>query len=405
MAVMAKTNRPATAALIAERAGVSKTAVSFALNGTAERHRVSKETVERILQVAREMNYVPNSLARSLRRRSTRAIGVLFPHLRNDWAHHMTSGMYRLFDEKGYVLHIVNHRGKSVHEERELASLVERQVDGVLASPLAGSVAHYRAVMKRGVPLVFFGDSLAELPDVSFAAWDPAEVAISVRHLIATGCRRIAYLGFVDERPMTVARRQAFEKTLADAGLEVNRRWIVLNREGQSFESALSEIFDKPHRPDSVFTLYDDTAVDALGILGRLGLRVPEDVSLATLGDSPAIAHGACNVTTTVAPVEAEGYQAAQTLLRLIEKAETGPIHTMVSGGRLEIRGTSHRETANGGAPGGRVSPVAAAPAMASTGAVSPGSSRAAVDDCQAQVSDPPSATRSKPRGRPKRSR
>lgn len=334
-------HQPATIATVARLAGVSITTVSFALNGRAARHGISEETAERVLRAAREVNYIPNSLARSLRRRSTKAIGVVFPHLRNDWAHHLMEGMYELLDAESYVPYIVSHRGQPDQARSELASLAERRVDGILCNPLVENVNDYRQVMERGIPLVFFGDTLDELPEVSFAAWDPAEVGISVRHLIAVGCRRIAYLGFADNRRMTRARHEAFERALRDAGLEVRRDWIVLNQPGQSFDRALRTIFGQPEPPDALFALYDDTAMDALDALSAMGPEVAARVRVATLGNSQLIGPRGYNVTTTVAPVQREGHEAAKALLALIENPDAGPIHTLVSGGELIVRETT----------------------------------------------------------------
>jgi LacI family transcriptional regulator len=336
-----RVSEPVTAATVAKRAGVSITTVSFALNGQADRYGISKETVQRVLDVAREINYVPNHLARSLRRRQTKTIGVIFPHLRNNWAHHIMTGMYPLLDREGYVSHLVNHRDSPEQEVRELHALMEMRVDGILCNPLSAGLPVYRQVIERGIPLVFFGDSLDALPEVSYAAWDPAEVAMSVQALIRAKCRRIAYLGIVDDRPISRRRRAVFEETVREAGLNMAPEHILLNAGGTTFDEPLRRMFSAANPPDGVFALYDDVAIEAMDTFDAMGLRVPTDVKVATLGDSDLIGPRAYDITTVTAPVSDEGLEAARALLRQIKKPGVPCVHTLVRGGELRQRSTT----------------------------------------------------------------
>ncbi|MGF1635136.1 MAG: LacI family DNA-binding transcriptional regulator [Phycisphaerae bacterium] len=345
-----KTARPATAAMVARHAGVSVTTVSFALNGHGDRYNIPAETVERVRKAAEELAYVPNSLAKSLLSRSTKVIGVVFPHLRNDWAHRIMDGMYELLESRDYVPHIVNHRGEPDREAKELRSLAERRVDGILCNPLSGSAENYRRVIAQRIPLVFFGDTLQELPEVSYAAWDPEEVALTVRHMVDVGCRRIAYLGFDDNRLMTGERYDVFCRTLASAGLGCNEELFIRNQPGEPFDDALRAMFDPARatsrRPDGIFALYDDSAMAAVETLEEIGVRVPDDVCVATLGGSPMIGPRGYDLTATLAPVEAEGKAAVAALLRILDDPPEEAIHTRVGGGRLRIGRTTRREKA-----------------------------------------------------------
>ena len=332
--------------MVAARAGVSLTTVSLALNGKSERYGLSPRTVQRVMDAAREVNYVPNGLARSLSRRRTNAVGVVFPHLRNDWADQLMDGMYEVLDQHRLVAYIVSHRGDRDREAHELQSLAERRVDGILCNPAAASLDLYRQVCDRGIPLVFFSDTLAELPAVDHAAWDPAEAATSIQHLIDVGCRRLAYLGFDDDRTMAALSRATFERTVRAAGLEVVPEWIVRNPPDRPFDAALARMFarlDRVDRPDGIFAVYDETAVDAVRLLRRLGLEVPRQVCLATLGDSHLLGPDGFGITTTTAPVREEGVEAAKALIRRIERRTAAPVARLIRGGRLVPRASTAR--------------------------------------------------------------
>lgn len=329
--------QPVTVRDVAEATGLSITTVSFVLNGHAKRHGIADKTVVRVTQAANRLNYRPNMLAQSLRRQKSGAIGLIVPHFRNDWAHRVLEGMYPLLDEREMIPLVVSHRGSARQEAIELESLMQRQVEGIIANPLPDGAERYRTVVDRGVPLVFVGDTLDELPEVSFAAWDPQSVQLPVQHLIEQGCRDIAYFGFKDDRRLVRKCFEVFSRTLKQANLPLPRSRVVLQPRGEGPEEAIDRLFGGRRRPDAILALYNDTARAVVDGLIRLGLGVPEDVRVATWGDSPMVGPRAYALTTVHAPVQEEGYEALSALMRLISKPDSGPIHTLVPGEQLIV--------------------------------------------------------------------
>lgn len=343
---------------VAERAGLSITTVSFVLNGRAKQHGIADRTVERVEEAAQDLNYAPNLLARGLRRQKSGAIGLVVPHFRNDWAERVLQGMYPLLDDRGMVPLVVSHRGNAKQEAMELESLLQRQVEGIILNPLPDGGQRYRSVIERGVPIVFIGDTLSELPDVSFAAWDPSSVRLPVQYMIDQGCRDIAYFGFEIKRQMVRRCFEVFGETLQNAGLPLPRSRVVLLQAGDGLEESIGRLFaSKKKRPDGIFALYNDTARGAVDELMRLGLRVPEDVHVATWGDSPMVGPRAYALTTVRAPVPEEGRAAFEALLRLIEDPESRPIHTLVPGEQLMVNQTPREGSAPARPPAAPAAP------------------------------------------------
>ncbi len=335
------TGRVTTLSGLAKHLGLSPTTVSFVLNGQAEARKIAPETIKRILAAAEEVDYVPNALARGLRQKRTHAIGVVFPHLKGDWAHRITQGIAEGLGDSKTVPLIVCHYGSGELERELLRSLVERRVDGIICNPLADGFNRYLQVRDRGVPLVFLGDAPKGLDAISYAAWDPAAVGVAVRHLIELGHRRIAYLGVRDSRTISAARRRVYRDTLEEAGLACSRRDIVLNEPGADFEAPVRQLLAGPDRPTAFFALYDDIAISVLGILRAQGLRCPEDVSVATIGDSPLVSAPGHQITTVSCPVEEEGKACAACLEQIIQNPKRDPIHRLVPGGGLVVGRTT----------------------------------------------------------------
>ena len=341
---MTPANTTVTVAGLARHLNLSPTTVSFVLNGLAKQHGIADATVKRVRRAARECNYVPNALARSLRHQKSGIIGVVFPHLRNDWAHYIMDGMYGILEEAGLVPFIANHRDNPEQEARELDLLIQRRAEGILCNPLAASLAAYRRVCAAGIPLVFFGDTLKTLPNASFAAWDPAEVGLAVQHLVDTGRRRIAYVGARDQRQIAQARDEAVRRTLEMNRIPIHPEWFLLTRPTDVLEQKIQAWFQgRRTRPDAIFTLYDDAAFITADILESMGIRVPDEVALATLGDSKLAGPRGYDLTTVSAPVREEGRQAATILVQLLRSKKRDPVHRFVQGGKLIARGSSAR--------------------------------------------------------------
>jgi len=326
---------------LAKRLGLSPTTVSFVLNGQAAEHKIADKTIERVLAAAEEADYVPNALARGLRQKRTLAIGVVFPHLRGDWAHRIMQGVVDALGDSGVVPMIVCHYGSGELERTLLRSLVERRVDGIICNPLADGFARYRQVRKRGVPLVFLSDAPKGLDDIGYVAWDPSCIEHVVRHLVDLGHKRIAYLGVRDNRKMSRASRHAFCEALEEAGLDCPRHLIVLNEPGVAFDDAVRHLIAHDQPPTAFFAAFDDIAITALKALADAGLRVPDDASVATIGDAPLVTDPGHGITTVSAPVTEEGRAAAECLLQTIEHPDRDPICRFVNGGELIIGRTT----------------------------------------------------------------
>lgn len=328
---------------IADALDLSVTTVSLALNGRGKTVGLSDATISRVLQHARQSGYSPDPRARSLRTRRSNVVGVLFPHLRHDWAQTILDGMADILEERRLVPFLANHRGDPRREAAEIASLVQRQVAGILCSPLDRSLPTYRHVLSRRIPLVFFGDTLATLPDASYAAWTPEAVSIAVRHLLDVGCRRIAFLGAHDPRSLAHQRFLTYRQTLTDAGFPPRDSWILQPRRSGSFPRQLLSLFRRRSPPDALFCLYNDHAMQAIDLFRENGIRVPADVCIATLADSPLSGPRAYDATVVTAPVQDEGREAARILLQLLDHPGSSPIHRLVPGGTLIPRGSSRR--------------------------------------------------------------
>ncbi|RRS00305.1 LacI family DNA-binding transcriptional regulator [Glycomyces terrestris] len=314
--------RRVTIADIAAAAGVSKGAVSYALNG---RPGVSEATRAKILAIAAEMGFVPNRAARSLSvssaqavglalRRSARTLGIepYFMELISGIEATLSAGSY------GLTLQIVD----TVEEEMEVYRRwwAERRVDGVLLCDVGVEDRRLDYVADLGLPAVAVGGPLdgARIPAVWHDDADPCREILEYLH--ALGHRRIARVAGFAHLLHTSTRDRAYAETAAELGLDAMTT-VHSDYTGEQGARITRRLLTSAKRPTAIVYDNDVTAVAGLGVAHELGIGVPERLSIVAWDDSPLcrLTHPA--LTSLTRDITAYGAQCAEALL-----AHIGPV-------------------------------------------------------------------------------
>ncbi|MGN6507427.1 MAG: LacI family DNA-binding transcriptional regulator [Tepidisphaeraceae bacterium] len=337
---------PVTAEKLAKKLGLSRATVSIVLRGDAERRKISGKTTQRVLDAAREFNYVPNQAARSLRRQRTDIIGVILPDFRLDWAERVMDGMLDVLGHTPYSPFVAIHRFRPELFRKEVLSALQRRDDAIICYPLPEMNDVFDQVRAIGIPLVFIGDRPLDYTHASWVVWDAgAAASAAVRHLVSVGRKRIGFLGMDYPMKMSQARYKAYRAVLKEANLPINPEWISMPSSETAYqeivESGLDKIFaGAGPKPDALFVLNDGTALPALESLRRRGLRVPEDVAVISMGDVPQAGLRAIGLSTMREPLQEMGRGAAEEALKLIANS-SHPIQRVLSCDELHARHTT----------------------------------------------------------------
>jgi Transcriptional regulators len=239
-------NRHATIRLAAEKAGVAPCTVSAVLSGRAEQRRVGEKTQRKVVAVARKLGCTPNTLARELRQKQSGVVGVILADFTNNWSDRVITGMEPVFERAGKIPFIAIHRWNPAHDEVGLSRFLQRRVDGIICTPLPENAALYEDLRRRGVPIVFLGDTLEAAPWADFVAWDsPEATRMATRHLLEIGRRKIAMLhqGWRTRIGWTL-RAQAFHEELAAAGAAMPAEWRMCVSGDPEVETEIRRVFE-----------------------------------------------------------------------------------------------------------------------------------------------------------------
>ncbi|MGW0817912.1 LacI family DNA-binding transcriptional regulator [Streptomyces viridiviolaceus] len=313
---------------VARLAGVSHTAVSFVFNGRAEGN-LSPATQERIRQAAEQLGYRPDPVARGLRRRRTAVIGLVTDEIASSpFAGRLLRGAMETAWGSGHLVLTVDSGGDPAKEDAAVAELLDRRVDGIVYAAM--SLRRVRVPEGLHRTHAVLANCLPE--DGSLPAVVPAERAggrTAARLLLDAGHRRVAVVGGLDDIA-SAERLRGFRDALRAEGVTVPKEWVV--RTGGEIsgghEGALRLLGTGPaeRRPTGVFCYNDRVAAGVLHAATRLGIAVPEDLSVIGYDDQEHMAAFLAPPLTTVAlPHRAMGEAAARLLLDAIDTGRTPP--------------------------------------------------------------------------------
>jgi LacI family transcriptional regulator len=319
---------------VASAAGVAISTASAALNDAAGA-RVNPATRERIREVARQLGYAPNGLARGLRRRRSGMVGFLGDEVATTpYAVDMILGVQQTLREAGLLTLLMNTEGDPAIEAQEIAMMRQQQVDGVVYAAMYHRELDLPEAL-RGVTTVVL-DAEVRDPAVSWVV--PDEVAgagDAVRELLRHGHRRIGFITNEEDIPATRLRAQGYATAVAEAGLAPDPALVrpAPPTTDGGYRAARS-LLERPERPTAIFCFRDVMAMGVYRAAAELGLRIPADVSIVGYDNMKHLAAGLFpGLTTVELPHYEMGAWAARTLLAAIaDGADPAPQHARLRG-------------------------------------------------------------------------
>src|SRR5258705_5857157 len=308
--------------ILAEHLGLSKAAVSLVINRSPSAKSIPRHTQERIRAAARELNYRPNFMARSLRRQRSFTIGVVVPEISEGYAALVLSGIEDHLLDEGYFYLVASHRHRKDLLEEYPLLLQERSVEGLIAVGTA-------CAWGLGVPVVAVSGP-RDIPGVTNIILNPSCAAkLALEHLTKLGPSRIAFIKGQEFSSDTEVRWGAVLASAKKLGLEVNRS-LTGQLEGESSSPQLGyevtrKILASGQGFTALFAFNDISAIGAIQALREAGRRVTEDVSVVGFDDIQSAAFQNPALTTGRQPLPDMGVTAAKTLLRRITAAANTP--------------------------------------------------------------------------------
>ncbi|WP_084474743.1 LacI family DNA-binding transcriptional regulator [Deinococcus pimensis] len=313
---------------IAREAGVSKMTVSQVLNN---RGRISDATRERVLGIAKDLGYVANAAARSLRGGRTNLVGLVVQELGNAYYAEILRGASSAIQERGLDVILYTASYDPQRERRSVAALSGGLTDGLVLITPFEDVEALQALGKLRTPVVLVNhfDRNTNLPEVNADNYQGIKDA--VRHLHDLGHRRVAYLTG-GGGASSVIRQRGYHDALHELGLPPAGDLLVEGDYSQPTGRALTHrLLDRADPPTAILAANDFVAYGVLEAVRERGLSVPTDISVVGFDDIPMSSQVSPALTTIRHPLEDIGRTAVQLLLDALEGNRTEGTVTLPS--------------------------------------------------------------------------
>jgi len=314
---------------IARKAGVSVSTVSFVMNDKAVKMRISREVIERVENVAREMGYRPNQLARGLRTGKTKTIGLIVENISN--AFFATLAKTIEDEAKKYDYKVVYCSTDNDEEKaRELINMLsQRQVDGYIITPTQHLAEDIRRLQAENKPVVLIDRYFPQHEDIPAVLVDNYEgVAKGMEYLLEKGYRKIALVTIEAEMAHMKDRLRAYYDTMASRGMPVNERLVKIIPYQIDRETALKEIkcllSGTGDTPDAVFFLTNYLGVLGIEAIKDLDIKVPEQLAVLCFDDNDIFRLYNPTISVIRQPIEAIGQKAMFALIERLKHIGPG---------------------------------------------------------------------------------
>ncbi len=324
---------------IAHHLGVSVALVSYVLNGKEKQARVGAEMAEKVRRAARELNYRPNLVARSLQSGKTRTIGLIVADISNPFF----SSIARIIEDQAKKLGYVVIFGSSDENDEKQQDLIEvflnRKVDAFIISPAVNTEKQIISLQKMGIPVVlidrYFKEQWVDVVHSNNHA--AAEQAVS--QLVRNGRKKIAMVAYDSPLQHMEERRAGYKAALEAGNLGFRPEWLVpvaYTRMDRDVREGLGKLLE-PLQIDAVFFATNSLATAGLRRINEAGLKIPQDLALISFDENEAFDFFYAPVTYISQSLDTIGKEAVEVVVDRINGSRKAPVNKIVEA-KLVVR-------------------------------------------------------------------
>ncbi len=306
---------------IAKEAGVSIATVSRVMNHSAS---VSEKSTRRVMEAVQKLNYVPNSMARSLSTSVSTSIGVVVPDINNPFFSKVLKGVTKVADEHGYQVILYSTDENAAREQRVLHTMREHRLRGIIITPVSennkDTLVQLKSFAARSIPVVLLDREISDEGFDRVVTQDEYGVYLAIRALIKNGHSRIAIVtGPQHSRPGR-ERLRGYERALSEFALPQRKEYVRHGdfRMERAYEETLA-LCSLPEPPTAIFSSNNMTTFGCLKAFSQLGLQLGKDISLIGFDDIDALNWLNYNVSVVSRDVYEMGQRAMRRLIQCLE--------------------------------------------------------------------------------------
>lgn len=317
-------------------------AISTVSRALRDSHEISPKTKEKVFALAKRLNYQPNANASGLRSQQSKIIAVVIPDMVNDFFSLVISGIEKVTQAQGYHILLYFTHGDHALEVSFINTLANGRVDGVLLSITDEHKdnVHLEELNRKGIPLVLFDRVSERVENVKVTSDNFESAVLATRHLIDTGCKKIAYLKVHKSIPVGTLRKSGYLGALEKYGKQQPPLILECPNDNDEAFAAIRHML-LAERPDGIFASVEKLAVICYRVCEQIQLRIPDDIKIISFSNLQTAALLNPSLTTITQPAFEMGETAAKELLRIIRKKGGGKGNVVLKSRLIERKSTA----------------------------------------------------------------
>lgn len=327
---------------VAKLAGVSIASVSYVLNNTPNKS-IKEETIARILDAAKELNYTPNKIARSLKTQKSYTIGLIVADIANPYFSQLARFIEDEAEKQGYTLIIGSSDESDAKFARLLTLFRDRMVDGLIIAPVEGDKTAVELAELKEVPFVLIDRTVPGF-NASAVLINNREISRkTTQYLLDSGKKNIALVSYNTGITSLFERREGYIYAVKENGIKVSKSFVVSideKRIDDDMDEKLTSLFASPDKPDALFFVTNKLSVSGLRWLIENNIKVPVDVAVVAFDQTDAYKLFPVPVTFIKQPLPAIASAAMRLLLEQINDNNV-PTRVLELEARLKIKASS----------------------------------------------------------------
>ena len=304
---------------LANRLNTSISTISRALQ---DHYSISAEMKSKVLKLAKELDFHPNSAALKLLKNKSYVIGVIIPEIAHNYFSIVMSGIEDIAIQEGYNIMFCVSRESAQKEAEDISNFIHARIDGLLIAPTKETIDYspFELLKDKKIPFIFF-DRYLEGLNVSKVIIDDYKGAYqAVEHLISVGKRNIAHIGGPIGLSNTKQRLSGYMDAIRDHNIDFNNELLIhCNLTKGNAELCTLKLLSLTHPPDAIFAYNSYIAFDSIMTVKQTGMRIPEDIAFTGIANEPIISYIEPRLTAIIPPAYQLGQNAANLFFKQIK--------------------------------------------------------------------------------------
>lgn len=303
---------------IAEYLNISVSTVSRVANGL---DRVSDETRRKVEAAIKKFNYHPNEIARSLKYKGGRAIGMIVPDISNEFFTQVIMGAESAAYKNGYFL-ILSSSGGEANREADCVRLFrQNQIAGLILATVSDREDYFKEISSLKIPVVFIDNLPGQNKSFNSVTINNIGAAYQItKHIIDKGYKKIAFISGSRSETSASQRLEGWRKAMEENGIPINGDWV---KEGDfksgSGYSTMKRILEGTERPQAVVAANNLMAYGAVRAIREMRLDIPGDIAVACFDAYDPTGLVQPRITTMIQPADSIGSKAAELIIHSSE--------------------------------------------------------------------------------------